>query len=124
MNTTLSILIISALLIIGGCATQTVDNKGVQTAMNDFIQAKLSADSMYTVADQQTTFDYLHDGVKEKDGLFVSCADFKAGDDIIDVDYYVKETNGNYEVVKEVYHKKNGVEVNEVLGLCENEPGC
>jgi len=100
----------------GGKAADTVDKQAVQKAMDIFIQKKLADnDNVYDINGVETEFDYLHDGVNEKDGLFVSCADFKAGDDVYDVDYYVKKSNGKYTIVKEVYHKKNGEKVNKVL---------
>ena len=74
-----------------------------------------SNDGFYNIEDSNFEYDYLHDGLKIEDGLYVSCADFKSGDMVNDVDIYVKEQEGNYVVVKEVLHKKNGEEVNEVI---------
>jgi len=114
-----AMLLMIGILFLVGCTqtvTDEVDNVGVQAAMDSFVQARLAeSDGVYAVGDVDTEFDYLHDGVSEKDGLFVSCADFKSGDSVYDVDYYVKEENGQYEVVKEVFHKLDGEEVNEVL---------
>lgn len=62
-----------------------------------------------------TEFDYLHEGVKHKDGYFISCADFKAGDDVYDVDYYVKQEDATYTVVKVMLHKINGESINQIL---------
>lgn len=90
-------------------------NADVQAAMSTFIEGKTSTDKNYDLNGVQSQFDYIHDGVSEKDGLYVSCVDFKAGDDVYDVDYYVKIENGSYTVVKELLHKKNGETVDEVL---------
>ncbi len=93
-----------------------VDNKLVQEAMDNYIKGKLSSQGgHYEIKGVKTEFDYLHSGVKEDGSLFVSCADFKAGNDIYDIDYYVKRTDGKYIVVKEIFHKKNGKPVNDVL---------
>jgi hypothetical protein len=93
-----------------------VDNKLVQEAMDNYIKEKLSSQGgHYEIKGVKTEFDYLHSGVKEDGSLFVSCADFKAGNDVYDIDYYVKNTDGKYIVVKETFHKKNEKPVNDVL---------
>lgn len=92
------------------------DEKLVQGAMENFIRGKLSSQGgLYEIKGVKAEFDYLHSGVKEDGGLFVSCADFKAGNDVYDIDYYVKNTDGKYIVVKEIFHKKNEKPVNDVL---------
>jgi len=93
-----------------------IDKVAVQTAMDSFIQEKLSTqEGTYDIKGVNAKFDYLHDGVKESDGLFVSCADFKAGEDVYDIDYYVRTENEKSSVVKVMFHKKNGEIVDEVL---------
>lgn len=88
----------------------------VQNAMVQHIENQLASnDGFYSIEDSNFEYDYLHDGLKIEDGLYVSCADFKSGEMVNDVDIYVKEQEGNYVVVKEVLHKKNGEEVNEVI---------
>ena len=92
------------------------DKKLVQGAMENFISGKLSSQNgLYEIKGVKAEFDYLHSGVKEDGSLFVSCADFKAGNDVYDIDYYVKNTDGKYIVVKEIFHKKNEKPVNDVL---------
>ncbi|MEE8184834.1 MAG: hypothetical protein V3T96_00335 [Thermodesulfobacteriota bacterium] len=92
------------------------DTRAVQGAMDRFIQDKLAKQGgTYEIRGIKAEFDYLHAGVEEEDGLFVSCADFKVGDDVYDIDYYVKAEDDKYTVVKEVLHKKNGKLINEVL---------
>ena len=93
-----------------------VDNKLVQEAMDNYIKGKLSSQGgLYEIKGVKSEFDYLHSGVKEDGNLFVSCADFKAGNDVYDIDYYVKNTDGKYLVVKEIFHRKNEKPVNDVL---------
>jgi hypothetical protein len=93
-----------------------VDNKLVQEAMDNYIKGKLSSQGgLYEIKGVKAEFDYLHSGVKEDGNLFVSCADFKAGNDVYDIDYYVKNTDGKYLVVKEIFHRKNEKPVNDVL---------
>ena len=93
-----------------------VDNKLVQEAMDNYIKGKLSSQGgLYEIKGVKSEFDYLHSGVKEDGNLFVSCADFKAGNDVYDIDYYVKNTDGKYVVVKEIFHRKNEKPVNDVL---------
>ena len=93
-----------------------VDNKLVQEAMDNYIKGKLSSQGgFYEIKGVNAEFDYLHSGVKEDGSLFVSCADFKAGNDVYDIDYYVKNTDGKYVVVKEIFHRKNEKPVNDVL---------
>lgn len=112
-------LIMGALLLgLGACSSEpvpTLDKVAIQDAMNQYIEGKLAGESTYAIGSEVASFDYLHDGVKDKDGFFVSCADFKVGEDTLDVDYYVKEANGVYTVVKEVLHKRDGAAVDKVL---------
>lgn len=86
----------------------------IQKAMSDFIDNKIE-DGKYDIDGNKTEFDYLHDGVKLKDGKFIACADFKSGDDVYDVDYYVVEKGNDYEVVKEVWHKLGKRVIDQVL---------
>lgn len=112
---TLTLLI---MLLFGFSFVQADDNdkKLVQGAMENFIRGKLSSQGgLYEIKGVKAEFDYLHSGVKEDGSLFVSCADFKAGNDVYDIDYYVKSTDGKYIVVKEIFHKKNGKPVDDVL---------
>lgn len=112
-----SVVVLALALCLAGCegTEEGADNAAVQSAMDAFIRGKLSEGNAYDIRGVTTQFDYLHDGVKEKDGLYVSCADFKAGDDVYDVDYFVKAENGSYTVVKETLHKKNESVVDEVI---------
>ncbi len=93
-----------------------IDKEAVQGAMTNYIEVKTaSGGGVYDINGVVAELDYLHSGVKEKDGLFVSCADFKANGDVYDIDYYVSAKDGEYTVIKEVFHKKNGKKVNEDL---------
>lgn len=92
-----------------------VDKAAIQAAMLKYIAHKTNYDQTYNLDGRKVTFDYLHGGLKEKGGLYISCVDFKAGRDVYDVDYYVREKKGNHKVVKEVLHKKNGKAINKVL---------
>jgi hypothetical protein len=93
-----------------------IDKKVVQGAMHNFIRGKLSGlGGVNDIKGVNAEFDYLHKGVKKRGDLFVSCADFKSRTDVYDIDYYVREINGQFFVVKEIFHKKNGKPVNEVL---------
>ena len=104
-----------------GTSDVSIDKVFIQDSMSQYIQSKTSPDTnTYDIEGVAAKFDYIHDGVNKKDGLYVSCADFKAGDDVYDIDYYVKEKEGDFEVVKEVLHKKNGETINRVL-YYENE---
>ena len=97
-------------------AMDAKEKAAVQAAMHNFIKGKLSAQGgVYDLKGTKSKFDYLHDGVKAKGDLFVSCADFKLGKNVYDVDYYVKNVNGQYLVVKEIFHKENGKTIDEVL---------
>ncbi len=111
-------IVLAVLLIVLGCSRQAKapDEAGAQAAMKAFIDQRVASQGgVYAIKGVSAEFDYLHDGVDERDGLFVSCADFKASGDVYDIDYYVKEEDGAYTVVREVLHKKNKEEVNEVL---------
>ena len=94
----------------------TDEKKKVQGAMKVFVDDKLAKDgNVYKIEDKNGVFDYLHDGVKKSGDLNVSCADVKVGNDIYDIDYYVKKENGTFTVMKEVLHKINKEEINRPL---------
>jgi hypothetical protein len=88
----------------------------VQGAMKEFVDDKLAKDSnVYSIEDKIGNFDYLHEGVKKSGDMYVSCADVKVGNDVYDIDYYVKKENGQYTVMKEVLHKINKDKINRTL---------
>ena len=106
------------LLIALGCSRQVEgpDAAGARAAMRGFIEERVASQGgVYAIRGVNAEFDYLHEGVDERDGLFVSCADFKVDGDVYDIDYYVKEEGGVYTVVREVLHKKNKETLNTVL---------
>jgi hypothetical protein len=101
-----------------------IDKATIQGAMSQYINAKTSPDTgAYDIAGTAAQFDYIHSGVDQKNGLYVSCVDFKSGKNVYDIDYYVAEKDGNYEVVKEVLHKKNGETINKVLYQKDEKKG-
>lgn len=100
----------------GEADAAAIDTAAIQDAMGHFIEQKLEVfDGLYPIDEVEAEFAGLHAEVNEGDGLYASCADFKAGEDVYDVDFYVKVENGKYTVVREVLHKMNGEVVNEVL---------
>jgi hypothetical protein len=104
---------------LGSCTDgkiSTDEKANVQTAMKEYVDAKLAMDkNVYRIGDKRGTFDYLHEGVKKKGDMYISCADVKVGNDVYDIDYFVKKENGEYWVVKETLHKINKEETNRVL---------
>lgn len=116
-----SIFLMASLIILVSCTkggrTLSIDEKAkVQRAMKEYVDAKLvENNNLYKIEALNGVFDYLHDGVKSKDGLYISCADVKVSKDVYDIDYYVKKENSKYTVIKEVLHKIKGEEVNRTL---------
>jgi len=103
-------------LFMAACTSQEMNKAEVQNAMQSFIYDKLAAqDGNYYIDGIQAEYQEIHEKVKEKEGLYKSCVDFKADDDLYDIDFYVKKEGNKYTVVKEVFHKKNGEAVNKVL---------
>ena len=115
----LSILFVLSLTMISSCTSGEIssDEKAkVQGAMKEFVNDKLAKDdNVYKIEDKSGVFDYLHEGVKKNGDMNVSCADVKVGNDVFDIDYYVKNENGKYTVTKEVLHKINKDEINRTL---------
>jgi cytochrome c556 len=104
--------------LVGACSSEAggVDKEAAQEAMRTYIDAKMAkGGGPYDIQGTKAEFDYIHSGVKKKGDFYVSCADFKAGGDVYDIDYYVKSDGEKYVVVKELFHKKNGKKVNEEL---------
>lgn len=99
----------------GSQMTQT-EKDAIQNAMSVYIQEKTASEGgIYLVEGTKMEFDYLHDGVETKQDTYISCADFKVGEDVYDLDYYVKYVDEKPTVMKEVLHKINGKEVNRTL---------
>lgn len=90
--------------------SQGASKASCQSAMLRFIVKHEDKAGKTDLDGVMAEFDYLHGGVKEKDGMKVSCADFKAEDGVYDVDYYV---DSNCKVVKVILHKKNGNLINK-----------
>ena len=115
----LSILLVLSLTMLVSCTSgkiSTDEKTKVQAAMKDFVDDKLAKDgNVYKIEDKSGVFDYLHEGVKKNGDMNVSCADVKVGNDVFDIDYYVKNENGKYTVTKEVLHKINKDEINRTL---------
>ena len=115
----LGIIILLGLSVLASCTSGKMsaeEKSNVQTAMKEFVDNKLARDgNVYTIEDKSGIFDYLHEGVKKKGDINISCADVKVGDDIFDIDYHVKNENGKYIVVKEILHKINKEEINRPL---------
>ena len=101
--------------------TAAHDNEAIQAVAAAYVDAKLAAaDSMYVIGDKSGAYDYMHDGVREMDGWFVSCIDVLVGDDVYDVDLYVMmHDDGSYMVGREVLHTINGEESGMVLWEAE-----
>ena len=115
----LSILVVLSLSVLASCTSSKMssDEKSkVQVAMKEFVDNKLAKDgNVYKIEDKSGIFDYLHEGVKKKGDMNISCADVKVGNDVFDIDYHVEKENGKYIVVKEVLHKINKDEINRTL---------
>ena len=112
-------LMISLVLLVScnnGGAISVEDKAKVQGAMKEYVDTKLAINNnVYNIEDLKGVFDYLHEGVKTKGALYVSCADVKVGEDVYDIDYHVKNENGKFTVVKEMLHKINKEKINRTL---------
>ncbi len=115
----LSILFVFSLSVLASCTSSKMssdETSKVQAAMKEFVDNKLAKDgNVYKIEDKSGIFDYLHEGVKKKGDMSISCADVKVGNDLFDIDYHVEKENGKYIVVKEVLHKINKKEINKTL---------
>ncbi len=115
----LSIILVLSMAMLFSCTSGNVSSEEkakVQAAMKEFVDNKLAGSgNVYMIEDKKGVFDYLHDGVKNKGDVNISCADVKVGNDVYDIDYYVKNVNGKYTVMKEVLHKINKEEITRTL---------
>lgn len=92
------------------------EQENVKGVTKEYVDAKLAENqNVYKIENLKGVFDNIHDEVDSKGGLYVSCADIKVGNDVYDIDYYVKKANGKYAVVKEVLSKVNGKKINRIL---------
>ncbi len=117
---TFAVMTVTALAL-GGCqhnagheANTDDPNQRAQSAMQRYIdQHTINGVTHYYDSVEgrmlRLTFDYLHDGVKEKGPYRVSCADFKDQfGRTLDFDYLVIEADGSYRVTQALLHKVNG----------------
>lgn len=93
-----------------------INKTAAQAVMKAHIDKKVAAgNGAFVVKGVKTAFVKMHKDVLNKDGFLVSCAEFKAGNNLYDVDIYARGSGSQYVVVMEVLHKKNGQEAGERL---------
>jgi len=90
---------------------QGATREGIQKAMTEHIR-DAQVDGKYLIYDAvankllKLDYDYLHDGIVKKGGLYVRCADFKdAPGTVHDLDLLVAPKNNAFEVVDVIVHK-------------------
>jgi len=90
---------------------QGATREGIQKAMRNYIQAA-QVDGKYLIYDAvanqllRLDYDYLHEGIVKKGGLYVSCADFKDSSGTAhDLDLLVARKGDAFEVVDVIVHK-------------------
>lgn len=108
----------------GGAAEhpgQKITSRSVKKAITDHVKG-LTAGSkgVFTIKDDKLgkewklKLDKVHDPVRqfEKEGqtIYFACSDFKAldGKDILDIDFWMMETDGKLKVIDTKIHKVNG----------------
>ncbi len=88
----------------------------LEGAVNRYVYVKTSTGiDGYDINEAVVEYVGIKDGPKEVGGGFKYCATFKRGSDYYDVDFYIAEKNGTYNVVKESLHKRNDRHVNNTL---------
>lgn len=72
-------------------------------------------DGSYSIGQYDAKFVSFGEEVKVDGDLSSVSVKFKSKGQILDVDFYVETTSGNYSVVKEVLHKVNGELVDRTI---------
>ena len=114
------VLLALVVIFLAGCMARPMvrDDASARKAITNYIKGKIVYDGgAYIIKEVDTEFESLHDGISEKDGKLVLCADFTDGPVRYDIDFYVVQTRSGYSIVKTVLHKKNGIELNELLWM-------
>ena len=92
----------------------------LQGAVNRYVYLKSSTGvDGYDINDTIVEYVGFREGPEEVGGGFKYCATFKKDSDYYDVDFYIVEKNGTYNVVKESLHKMNDMQVN--ISLWESD---
>lgn len=88
-------------------------------AIKEYVQQDQALKGAFLIRDSRTstvrelTFDYVHDTVHEtEDGRYFACVDFKQGEKVLDLDFYLEETpGGHFQISDIVIHKIDGKDV-------------
>lgn len=91
----------------------------VKQAIKEYVEQDTALKGAFLIKDPKSSavreldFDHIHDSVHEtQPGAYYACVDFKEGEKILDLDFYLKETSaGRFEVSDIVIHKVDGKDV-------------
>ena len=109
-------LLLFGVLILQRSEAEFIDKRAIQDAMKDYIERKTDqGDGVYYIKREKTKFQGIHTDVIRRGRFYISCSEFVSGTDLYDIDYYIGTQYGEYMVVREVLHKKNGKRINELL---------
>lgn len=119
----LSFLFLCAAVAFAGPAEEVSAEKkaAVKKAITEYIQQDQSIKGAFLIKDKNSKavrelkFDHVHDGVHQiEGGQYYACVDFKEGEKVLDVDFYVKPaTSGDLKVSNIVIHKVDGKKVDQ-----------
>ena len=127
---TLSFLALLALMVSAtGCSvaqeetsseeTTSEETTDVKTVISDYIEQDRNLKGAFLIRDEKAAivrelqFDYVHDSVNETDdGKYLMCVDFKEGEKVLDLDFYVTASpSGELSVSDIIIHKIDGKDV-------------
>lgn len=99
--------------------TTDVKTADVKTVISDYIEQDQNLKGAFLIRDEkgaivrELQFDYVHDSVNETDdGKYLMCVDFKEGEKVLDLDFYVTASpSGELSVSDIIIHKIDGKDV-------------
>ena len=89
----------------------------VRQAIESHVKKDIALKDSFLLIDPHTgkpmslTFDHVHQGVKKVNGEYVACVDFQREGQMYDVDFFVRQQDGEWEVSRLHVHKVDGKEV-------------
>ncbi|MBI4455783.1 MAG: hypothetical protein HY644_07780 [Acidobacteria bacterium] len=114
-----SLMTAASLLVLAQQSVSPQQKAAVSKAITDYVQRDQQLKGAFLVKDKKAgavrelKFDHVHSGVdKTADGRYVACVDFKQGNKVLDVDFYLKPaTSGELQLSDIRIHKIDGKDV-------------
>lgn len=114
-----SLITAASLLVLAQQNVSPQEKTAVSKAITDYVQKDQQLKGSFLIKDEKVgavrelKFDHVHAGVDPTaDGRYVACVDFKEGNKVLDLDFYLKPASaGKFEISDIRIHKIDGKDV-------------